>query len=151
MYPDAIDALKLQANLFLSMGNKSCTLNDIERIIQYEQDKDYAQYSLLRCMILESLAPDNKEAILLCYAQAAQAMRLHSSPEELARCGYYVRMVILAESPDAESVRQRFLDSLDPTKPFDVMEGDSIRLFDRSKLKSFFDLLDHAASTYPQQ
>lgn len=135
-------ALGLRSQVFLQIGEISKSLDDMDTIL----DKDITANGMLlyRCVVKESQVQNVSDAIG-CYAAAAQLMKQNYSQDILVQDEDYLKLLILADSPNAEEARKEHM-AYRQANGAGEHELLYIKEFERSKIRPLIDAILAAQS-----
>lgn len=152
LQPGSSDARMLRSQVYLQLGKVQQALDDLDIVLLENPADDATQ--LYRCLVKESQAQSREEA-KQCYATVAQNIEQRSSSAALAHNGDYVRLVIMADLPYAENVRQAYLKKCDANNYAEAHEAQAIRNFSYGDtiplLRSIQDAQDAAKKSEKQK
>jgi len=148
-YPKYTDALKLRAGLLWGQGQGEAALLDMETILASQPDDLGTLFD--RCRLQEAMGRD-REVFIPCYVNVVEKIKQRLSGMPLEQDDLYVYAVILADLPEVELVKQRYLVGLESRQLWqdldedfrkDIIAGEKKRLreFDRNTLKESYGAL----------
>lgn len=148
-YPNSIQVRKFRGDTYWFIGRGEVALEDYEHVLALTPDD--TNVMLHRCMLFESMGRD-ANFLKSCYSKVVEKMRQKYSAVMLVDDQDYVFAVMLAELPEAEAVKQSYIEQIPIKFNWDhttldkkaqeqliKQEQDGIRHFDRSTLKKSYD------------
>lgn len=149
-YPRSRQVRDFRANTSLFLGQGEEALADFEFILAMTPDD--TSVMLRRCAIFEAMGQSN-DVLRPCYIDVVETKRRTLFDSELAQDTDYVLAAMLSELPEAEAIKQEYLELID--SKYRVYNGtldkgtqeqlisqdkDAILHFDRSLIKKTYDV-----------
>lgn len=138
LYPDSIKAHKMRGELLWGQARGEEALSDFDRLLELQPNNQEAL--LNRCLLLESMGKESAVTIP-CYSAVVEKIKDTLPQESLKRNEYYTLAAMLAEMPEAATIKREFLENLDEGNDIDSMTRDYIVNFDKRRLKEGYDML----------
>lgn len=125
--PDDARLLRIRLSLSSHAGDNAAAVKDIYRLAELFPDAPYYQFE--KCLVLERMQGAGETAIQ-CYAAILPLYEKEFATDELKRNAMYITTALLAESPDAESLKENFLRAAGDDAQT-LVEKELLRHFDR--------------------
>ena len=108
-YPRSRQVRDLRARTSVALGRGEDALADFEYILAMTPDD--TEIMFMRCLTFEAMGRGS-DVFRPCYIDVVEKMRQKLSASALAQDGDYVMAAMLSELPEAETIKQQYLEQL---------------------------------------